>query len=398
MKVLIVPDKFKGTLSAGAAAEAIACGWRRHRPQDALEILPLSDGGDGFGRVIGELLKAKAKRVRSVDAAHRPCAVNWWWEPKGKTAIIESAAVIGLAKLAEGRAPVLRNPGSAPPRGGRKAFGVRSALSNVLNPFALDTFGLGAVTRAAAAHGATRCLIGIGGSATNDGGFGLARALGWQFLDHEGKRIEQWTGLRALQRIRAPRRHRWFSKLMVAVDVQNPLLGRSGATRIYGPQKGLRSEDLALAEHCLRRLAKVVKRDMGHDWARFAGAGAAGGLGFGLEAFLGAELVSGFDLFARLAQLDRRLRSVNLVITGEGALDDSTMMGKGVGRLAMTCRGMRVPCIGLAGAVRLSSSNRNAFAQTHALTEMLSAQAAMRNPSYCLRQLAAKVAKEHIQL
>ena len=144
LNVLIVPDKFKGTLTAAAAAQAIARGWRRARPKDQLELLPMSDGGDGFGEVISQLLHARAQSIKTVDAAHRPCKAAWWWEPESRFAVVESAKVVGLAML--------------PPR----AF----------HPFQLDTFGLGAVLRAAQSRGARQILIGIGGSATNDGGFG----------------------------------------------------------------------------------------------------------------------------------------------------------------------------------------------------------------------------------
>src|ERR1017187_8626585 len=150
LQVLIMPDKFKGTLTASAAAEAIARGWRKARTGDLLSLLPMSDGGDGFGEVTRALLKARIQRVKTVDAAHRLCVARWWWEPSTRTAIIESAAVIGLAMLPQKR----------------------------FHPFRLDTLGLGAVVRAAAKRGARRCLMGVGGSATNDGGFGLAREIG----------------------------------------------------------------------------------------------------------------------------------------------------------------------------------------------------------------------------
>ena len=360
LRVLIIPDKFKGTLTAPAAAEAIARGWRSARPQDALDLLPMSDGGDGFGEVTSALLRAKAQRVKTVDAAHRPRVAQWWWEPRTRTAIIESAAVIGLAML--------------PPK--------RS------HPLGLDTQGLEAVVRAAAAKGAKRCLMGIGGSATNDGGFGLARALGWQFLDRNGQPIANWTGLRWLERIRAPQRRRWFATCLVATDVQNPLLGLRGATRVYGPQKGLGPLDFAAAERCLRRLAQVVGRQFGHDFARVPGAGAAGGLGFGLRVFLGAELTPGFDLFARYAGLERHLRAADLVITGEGAIDGSTLMGKGVGQIAERCRRLRIPCIGLAGVVGTNQSTTLSFAQTHALTELTTVQQAKARPAHWLKRLA----------
>ena len=188
--------------------------------------------------------------------------------------------------------------------------------------------------------------MGIGGSATNDGGFGLTRALGWEFLDRQGERIERWTALDQLEQIRAPQRRRWFNSFVVATDVRNRLLGRRGATRVYGPQKGLRPQDFTLAERCRGRLARVVKRQFGCDVAREPGTGAAGGLGFGLLAFLGAELQPGFDLFARQAALERHLRAADLVVTGEGAIDRSTLMGKGVGQIAQRCCKLKIPCLG----------------------------------------------------
>ena len=365
LKVLIIPDNFKGTLTAPAAAEAIARGWRKARPGDALSLLPMSDGGDGFGEVTCALLKTTVQRVKTVDAAHRPCVAKWWWEPSTRTAIIESAAVIGLAML--------------PP----KRF----------HPFQLDTLGLGAVVRAAAKRGASRCLMGVGGSATNDGGFGLARALGWVFLDRQGEVIGEWTGLSQLARIRPPQRRRWFTGFVVATDVQNRLLGGKGATRIYGPQKGLRPQDFALAERCLSRLARVAKAQFGRDFAGEPGAGAAGGLGFGLLAFLGAELQPGFDLFARQATLERRLRTTDLVVTGEGAIDGSTLMGKGVGQLARRCRQLKIPCIALAGGVSASTGRRAFFTQAHALTELTTLAQAKARPAYWLERLARKAAR-----
>ena len=364
LKVLIIPDKFKGTLTARAAAQAIARGWLKARPDDSLVLLPMSDGGDGFGEVLSGLLNAKVQSVQTVDAAHRPCAAKWWWEPKTKTAVIETATVIGLAMLPA------------------KQF----------HPFQLDTFGVGAVVRAAASRGARRCLLGIGGSATNDGGFGLARALGWEFRDAQEKPIKQWTDLNRLKQIHAPRKRRWFRHLILALDVQNPLLGSRGATRIYGPQKGLR--DFASAESCLRRLAQVVKRRFGHDFAQEPGSGAGGGLGFGLMAFEAARGEPGFDVFARHAALERRLDWADLVITGEGAIDTSTLMGKGVGRIAMRCRQLDVPCIALGGTMAANPERQPVFTETHALTELTSVERAKARPAYWLERLAASSAKE----
>jgi glycerate kinase len=250
------------------------------------------------------------------------------------------------------------------------------------------------VLAAAAAAGAKRCLVGIGGSATNDGGFGLARALGWQFLDHHGQPIKQWTGLNELAHIRPPRRRRWFDDLAVAVDVQNRLLGPRGASRVYGPQKGLRREDFAQAERCLGRLARIVSEQVAPGLARTPGAGAAGGLGFGLLAFLGARLEPGFELFARLANLDDHLQHRDLVLTGEGRLDASSLMGKGVGGLARRCEQRRIPCVGLAGQVCAQAQISRAFSQVRALTELAALQEAMACPARWLERSAECVARE----
>ncbi len=365
LKVLIIPDKFKGTLTARQAAEAMARGWRKNRPQDILELLPMTDGGDGFGEIIGDLLRAKVRTVATVDAAHRPCRAQWWWEPKSKTVIIESAGVIGLAGL-----PL-------------KKF----------HPFELDTFGLGAVIRAAVKKGALRCLMGIGGSATNDAGFGLARALGWTFLDRSGKQITRWTQLDLLATVRPPGPRRWFLKLIVAVDVQNPLLGACGCSRVYGPQKGLTPEDFPHAERCLRRLAAVMKEQFHRDHALEPGAGAAGGLGFGLGCFLGAELRPGFELFSRKSNLIQRLRRADLVITGEGAMDASTFMGKGAGEVARLCLKLQIPCIGLAGQIT-GRHRAGLFATEHSLTELTSVENATQKPAHWLERLTALAAKD----
>jgi glycerate kinase len=366
LKVLIVPDKFKGTMTAKVAAESVARGWRRARPRDVLEILPMSDGGDGFGEVMSALLGAVPQSVKTCDAAHRDCTARWWWQPKTATAVVDTAGVVGLAML-----PTKR-----------------------YHPFELDTFGLGGVLRAAVDRGARRMLVGLGGSATNDGGFGLARALGWAFLNSKGEPIERWTELSAATNVQTANVFNRLLEVVAAVDVQNPLLGRYGATRVYGPQKGLKSADFPLAEKCLGRLASLVKKAKRADSARTAGAGAAGGLGFGFMAFLGGRLEPGFELFAREAGLERHLLEADLVITGEGAIDASSFMGKGAGQVAKRCRGLGIPCVGLAGAIAPDISRKHWFTEIRALTDFTSGQKAKSEPARCLERLGNQVAKD----
>jgi glycerate 2-kinase len=366
MKVLVVPDKFKGTLTAREAAGAIARGWAAVRPGDELDLLPMSDGGDGFGEIMSSLLGAAATVTPTIDAAHRPCDATWWFQEQTRTAIVESARIIGLAQLPPGN----------------------------YHPFDLDTEGLGEVVHAAAKQGARRCIIGIGGSATNDAGFGMARRLGWGFFDEPGANLQRWTELNRLSSVAPPPQWQLFDELIVAVDVQNPLLGPKGCTRVYGPQKGLRPGDFAPAEQCLQRLASVLQQQLRLDFANTPGAGAAGGLGFGLLTFAGARLAGGFELFASQAQLRQRLQKSDLVITGEGAIDRQTLMGKGVGQVANLSRDVGVLCLGLAGIVRQRAKAEDLFAQAHALTDITSSREAMARAGHWLERLAARAAEQ----
>ena len=366
MKVLIVPDKFKGTLTAAEAARAIAAGWSRMRPGDELSLLPMSDGGDGFGEIISSLLGAEPMTSATVDAAHRSITAPWGWHEASGTAIVESARVIGLAQLPRGK----------------------------YHPFELDTRGLGILLRAAAQRGAQRSIVGIGGSATNDAGFGLAHELGWRFCDERGAELTRWIELENLATASRPKEPHLFKELIVAVDVQNPLLGPEGCTRVYGPQKGLRPEDFAVAERCLERLATVLREQHGLDFANAPGAGAAGGLGFGLCSFAGAQLASGFDLFAEHARLRERLMQSALVITAEGAIDRQTIMGKGVGQIATLCAQHKLLSIAFAGVVQERDAAAKQFQRVYALTDLTSPEKAVAEAGLWLERAAVRAAKE----
>ncbi|MGV3754504.1 MAG: glycerate kinase [Verrucomicrobiota bacterium] len=367
LRVLIAPDKFKGSLTAHQVAAALAQGWQQARHHDVITLLPMSDGGDGFGEVIGSAIKAKTKTLKTVDAAHRPHSAEWRWEPKTKTAIVESARVIGLGMLPKGK----------------------------YHPFQLDSTGLGQVLLAAARQGATRCLIGLGGSATNDAGFGMARVLGWQFLRQDGSTITVWTDLDQLAKIIPPKKRKLFRQVTVAVDVQNPLLGPRGCSRIYGPQKGLRPEDFPKADACMKQLVKVLKRDHHLDFAKTPGAGAAGGLGFAVPTFLGGQPESGFEIVAAYCQLRKHLAKTDLVITGEGALDRSTTMGKGVGEIARLCKKNKLPCLGFSGYLDDVPPIRRLFDLAHGLTPgFVTTEEAFAQPELHLARLAEKVARE----
>ncbi len=368
MRVLIVPDKFKKTLTAPQAAEAIAKGWGEVRPDDCIEQLPMADGGDGFGEVLGRLLNAERQTCATLDSAGQPRVAEWWFAPDTSTAIIETAQIIGLALLPEGQ----------------------------YHPFKLDTVGIGAVFRQAEEAGARRVYVGIGGSSTNDGGFGLARALGWIFRDADGIEIKAWTDLDQLARVEAPPQPLAFDELIIAVDVKNPLLGAHGASRIYGGQKGLMETDLPKAEACLRRLAKTINTANKKDVSRYKGAGAAGGLGFGLKVFCGGTFESGGKIFSRLSGLKQRIQDADLVITGEGAMDAQTLEGKVVCIVAKAAARAGKRCLCLAGfvptdLVDVPWPNFQAYA---IVPDIASSKESMAHAGECLSRLAAHVARE----
>jgi glycerate kinase len=231
-----------------------------------------------------------------------------------------------------------------------EAAGMRRVSEGERDPVRATTFGVGEMILDAANRGANRIIIGLGGSATNDGGFGMARALGFRFdyehppsrgygvageQEHEHEQVRV-TDLLALQGIEKPRDLK-LPKIIAAVDVKNPLLGKNGATRVFGPQKGASNKEIEILERALTRFADVMTKEFGFDYRNEAGAGAAGGLGFGLMSFCGAKVRPGFDVVAEAVKLESKMKDVDLVITGEGSLDRQTLEGKtpsGVAQLA----------------------------------------------------------------
>ena len=217
-----------------------------------------------------------------------------------------------------------------------EAAGMRRLREDERDPLCASTFGVGEMLLAATERGAHQIIIGLGGSATNDGGLGMARALGFRFLRADGDAVKSAANLSTLKRIEKPNVLK-LSRMIAAVDVRNPLLGEHGATRVFGSQKGAAPEQIELLERALTKLADTVARDLGCDFRDEPGAGAAGGLGFGLMSFCGAKIQSGFDVVAKSIGLESKMRYADVVITGEGSLDRQTLEGKtpaGVAELA----------------------------------------------------------------
>ena len=337
-RVLVMPDKFKGTLTSDQAARAIVRGLRRVWPQARFATQTLADGGEGFAAALVRATGGTLRRCASVDAARRACRASWGLLGDGRSAVFDLAAASGLAQL-----PLL-----------------------LRDPLRTSTYGSGLVLRKAIDAGATRVVVGLGGSATNDGGVGFAAALGWKFLDRHGDEIDlDGAGLLHLDRILAPK-PRSRLRIVAACDVDNPLFGRRGAAFQFAPQKGADADTVRRLDRGLRRLARIVERDLGRDLARIAGAGAAGGCGFGLMAFFAARLESGFDILRRETRLDALLRQHDLVVTGEGAFDRTSLSGKAPYRLAQLARKLRVPAWGVFGRIDVAQS-KLPFARAAAL-------------------------------
>lgn len=326
MKVVAAPNAFKGALSAVEAADAMAAGVADAIGDAIIRKVPLADGGDG---TMETLVAATGGRIRErtvSDPLGRPIRAAFGILGDGRTAVVEMASASGLRLL----------------------------RPDEYNPMITTTYGTGDLMRAALDEGADTIILGIGGSATTDGGIGMAEALGIRFLDESGRLVGY--GGQELERIRridlrglAPRIGK--VKVLCACDVDNPLTGPRGAAAVYGPQKGATVEMVARLGAGLASLAEVIRRELKVEVESIPGAGAAGGLGAGVLAFLGGELARGVDLVIRFSGLEDALIDADLVLTGEGLVDRSTQFGKvpvGVARAAKT-KGVPVICFG--GAV-----------------------------------------------
>ena len=305
MHILIAPDKFKGSLSAREVAENIALGLRDVLRGAKIDIAPMADGGEGTAEVICDALGGSWLKCKAHDPLWREIDARYAWIEERKLAVMEMSEAAGMRRLTESERDPLR----------------------------ATTFGVGEMILDAATRRANEIIIGLGGSATNDGGFGMARALGFRFdYEHEQK----VTCLLHLTKIIKPKDF-VLPRIIAAVDVRNPLLGENGATRVFGPQKGAADDKIDNLERALAKLADVVSKEFGVDYRDDPGAGAAGGLGFGLMSFCGARIRPGFDVVAEAVGLESKMKDVDLVITGEGSLDRQTLEGKtpaGVAQLA----------------------------------------------------------------
>lgn len=327
MKIVIAPGAYKHSLSATAAAQAMANGWREARPQDELILQPIADGGNG---TLDAWMAQGGTcfRVAVHDPLLRPIEAEYGILPDGVTAVIEMALASGLELL------------------GASELDARRA----------STYGTGELLRHALEQGARRFVIGMGGSATVDGGAGALQALGVRLLDEQGAALEAGgAALAQLAQIDASALdRRWREcEIIIASDVENPLLGEQGAAAVFGPQKGATAADVRVLEAALTRFADVVQAQHGVTLHDRSGGGAAGGLSAGLLAFLGGRIHSGIDLLLEFTRFEELLRGADLVLTGEGQMDEQTISGKGPIGVARLARQHGVPTIALVGGLNV---------------------------------------------
>ncbi len=328
MKIVAAPDKFKGSLTAPEVATAIEAGIRRIYRDAEVDLVPMADGGEGTVGTLISAMEGSAHFKVVTGPLGKPVEAAWGLiedQDAGRTAVIEMSAASGLNLVA----------------------GVNDAS-------ATTTYGTGELIKTALDLGCRRIILGIGGSATTDGGSGAAEALGVRFFDSRGRRLGRGGGaLGDLARIDTSELDRRLegTEVRVACDVDNPLYGTHGAAHVYGPQKGATATEIARLDEGLRRLAAAIKSDLGLDVSETPGSGAAGGLGAGLMAFTGAELAPGVELISEAVGLRDRMAGAVLVITGEGQIDGQTKRGKVPAGVARLANELGVPTVAIAGTI-----------------------------------------------
>ncbi|UMG93618.1 glycerate kinase [Nocardioides sp. TF02-7] len=370
-RVLVAPDKFKGSLDAAGVAAAVARGVGRARPDAEVRCLPVADGGDG---TLAAALAAGFDRVEVTVAGPTGAPVRTAYGRHDDTAVVEMADACGLDRL----------PGGRP------------------DPLGASSRGLGEVVAAALGAGCRRLVVGIGGSASTDGGAGLLRALGARVLGADGRPVaEGGAALRDVERLDLAGLHPALlsAELVVACDVDNPLTGPTGAAHVYGPQKGAGSGDIVLLDGALDHWADLVAEATGADRRATAGAGAAGGVGFAAVAVLGATLRPGIDLVLDLVGFDDAVAGCDLVVTGEGALDEQSLHGKAPVGVAARARRAGASVVAVCGRLAVPDADLRAagIGTAHALLDLEpDVDRCIAEPGPLLERLGEQIASGHL--
>ncbi|WP_435354210.1 glycerate kinase [Emticicia sp. SJ17W-69] len=322
MKILLAPDKFRGSLEAPQVCQAMAEGIAMVSSEIEVVSLPMADGGEGTLDLLLWYSKGKKQQIKVHDPLGRIIEAEYGISADGKTAFIEMATASGLRLL----------------------------NTEERNPLITSTLGTGEFINAAIEAGVEHIILGIGGSATNDAGIGMAHALGWRFLDNRGEELVPiGENLLKIEKIIEPKRT--YIKPVVACDVTNPLFGENGAAYIYAPQKGANKEAVQTLDKGLENIANIIKRDFGKDFAQIAGTGAAGGLGFGAMFFLDAQLQEGVKLLMDFCNFNQHLKDVQLIITGEGKIDGQTLQGKLIKGISDQATKSNIPIAAICGTL-----------------------------------------------
>jgi len=330
MKIVVAPNSFKGSLTALEVSDAIEKGIREVFPEAEIIKIPMADGGDGTVECLVNATGGEILREKIIGPLGNEILAHYGILGDKKTAVIEMAAASGLTLVPE----------------------------NKRNPLMTTTYGTGQLIKAALNQGCRKMIIGIGGSATNDGGAGMVQALGVKLLDQEGKEVGFGGGeLKKIVKIDTSCMDNRLSdlKVLVASDVNNPLCGPQGASRIYGPQKGATPETIEELDESLAYFAELIKRDLNKDVKDIPGAGAAGGLGASLMAFLNAELRPGIEIMIEAVKLEQAIKDADLVITGEGKIDSQTIYGKAPIGVAKIAKKYNVPVVAVAAIIEEDS-------------------------------------------
>lgn len=326
MNIVIAPDSFKECLTATEVAKSIAKGVKTVLPEAKISQIPLSDGGEGLLNALVEPTHGRLISIEVKNPLLHTIKANYGISGDGSTAIIEMATASGLELL----------------------------LEKEKNPLVTSSFGVGQLILDALNRDCTKIIVGLGGSATNDGGIGMIKALGGKFLNNNNEEIGDGGGaINELHHMDLSGLHPKIAKceFVAACDVSNPLTGENGASLVFGQQKGGIAENLEQLDSNLTHYASILKSHLGVDVDAIKGAGAAGGLGAALFAFLGAKMRSGIDLIIEHLQLEKQIQSADLVITGEGKIDRQTLYGKTVIGVALLAKKHRVPVVVIAGKV-----------------------------------------------
>ena len=326
MNIVVAPDSFKECLSSKKVAKAMSRGILKVMPKAEVFEIPISDGGEGLLEAILSNTEGRLVSIEVMNPVSNPIKTTYGVLNDNKTAIIEMAKASGLELITE----------------------------EEKNPLVTTTYGTGQLIKHALDQGCTKIIIGIGGSATNDGGVGLVKALGGKFLNSKGEELTDGGGiLGQLYRIDISKLDKRISdcEILVACDVSNPLIGPNGASWVYGKQKGGSNEDLELLDKNLSHYAAVIKRDLGIDISGVPGSGAAGGTGAALMAFLKADLVHGIELILKTIEIEKYIEKADLVLTGEGKIDEQTLNGKTIMGITSMAKKHNVPVIVLSGKV-----------------------------------------------